>query len=556
MKFVLSIAVVTLLAITGASAPQPVLPGFVVHFDFLASIREARQLVEIAHDAGAKVINVVPPAHMWDNPAAVRIFDAIMADIERLDLRYVLTRIDASSVPGRSGSRFNYLYGRILTQPGFLPNGQATSEYFRSTAGRPGYVEWMEEETRYYARRCGRSPRLLGINLGPFSEPFSSERGGFLEWMDETGSYEITQYNPDAERLWHGWLRRRHRQIETLNAEYGTRFDSIDSVPLPKNEYDPRFARADLAYFDFARSLNDWFEDCYERCRRLWHSESGRPDVPFILQLSGGEPEKFINGRPAFAAFDMPGWVARADAVGISVYTNSGFPDLGHASIESTVNLLSFARESGKQAFVLEGGYEAPNVLLDARELDYFGSVARRLSPTTYIYEFLKDKFDEPYAANPGKLVTARGHVRRPAFDALRKLFAELEAAPMQPESPGLYVRSDPAAARGNRAAGILNSALYDLASEFPVRWVPAGTHATLFPGVPIVGADGSLSPDNPDLASLLMRIPPLRSTERSAWKKAVVETIGRQMPGRAVLIPPLPARGPLQEQRRPRLQE
>jgi hypothetical protein len=36
-------------------------PGFVVHFDFLSNVHEARDLVRIAAKAGAQVINVVPP---------------------------------------------------------------------------------------------------------------------------------------------------------------------------------------------------------------------------------------------------------------------------------------------------------------------------------------------------------------------------------------------------------------------------------------------------------------------------------------------------------------
>ena len=52
----------------------------------------------------------------------------------------------------------------------------------------------MEEETRYYAEHFGSLPNLIGINLGPFSEPFSAERCGFLEYMDESRTYEITQY--------------------------------------------------------------------------------------------------------------------------------------------------------------------------------------------------------------------------------------------------------------------------------------------------------------------------------------------------------------------------
>lgn len=193
-----------------------------------------------------------------------------------------------------------------------------------------------------------------------------------------------------------------------MNCEYGTEFASFDGVPLPLNEKDRHFERADLAYFDFARSLNDWYVERYMRCRQIWHEVSHRADVPFILQLNGHFAEKMVMGCPGHAAFDVPNWIAMADAVGVSLYTNSGYPDMGHRSILATVNILAVAGDMGKSVFVLEGGNEAPNVTLDPRELAFFGSVAGKLMPQTYVYEFLKDKFNEKYAQNPGKLVTSR----------------------------------------------------------------------------------------------------------------------------------------------------
>ena len=50
---------------------KPPKPGFVVHFDFISNAREGRDLVKIAARAGAKVINVVPPAHIWENRKAL-----------------------------------------------------------------------------------------------------------------------------------------------------------------------------------------------------------------------------------------------------------------------------------------------------------------------------------------------------------------------------------------------------------------------------------------------------------------------------------------------------
>ncbi len=510
--------------------PGPVRPkpGFVLHFDFITNASEGIALVDVAARAGAKVINVVPPAHIWDSPASVAALDRILAEIARRHLSLVITRIDGSPLPDPSGNRFNYLYGRILTEPGRLPNGKATAEYFLTTAGRDGYAEWMEEETRYYAKHYGRLPNLLGINLGPFSEPDTAQRCGFFEYMDETRRYEITQYTPDALKVWHQWLAAHYQDIAALRSDYGSNFDSISTVPMPLNERDSRFGRPDLAYFDLLRSLNDWFVGCYERCRSLWHEVSGRADVPFILQFSGGAAEKFMLGRTGFAAFDLPGWIAMADAVGISIYTNSGFPDMGHASIVATLNLIAVARDMGKDIFVLEGGNEAPNVTLDPVQLEFFGTAANKVSPRTYIYEFLKDKFDEEYSSNPGKIVAADGKVRKPAFDALRKLFREIETRPAVREPTALYAVVDSLACRGRASAGELNAALYDLASSVSIRWIPKGREALIRPGRPVVRQDGSVENGNDALARLFAAVPPVDSGVRLAWRRDVLKALSK----------------------------
>ena len=128
-----------------AEAPKP---GFVVHFDFIKNVSEGCVLVDIAERAGAKVINLVPPAHVWEDPVSLAALDAIIKEINRRGLSLVFTRIDAAKLPDRSGNRPYYLYDRILTEPGRLPDGKATAEYFRTTVGEDGYAEWMEEETR------------------------------------------------------------------------------------------------------------------------------------------------------------------------------------------------------------------------------------------------------------------------------------------------------------------------------------------------------------------------------------------------------------------------
>jgi hypothetical protein len=511
-----------------AATWSPPKPGFVIHFDFISTAREGRELVNIAARAGAKVVNVVPPAHIWESRQALEMLDGILDQIKQNHLSLVFTRIDAAFPPDSKGERFYYLYSKILDERGILPNGKPTLDYFKTTAGRDGYAEWMEEETRYYAQRYGGLPNLLGINLGPFSEPFSSERGGFLEYMKETGRYEITQYTRYALDLWRRWLKAHYGNLEAVNAEYATSFASLDGVPMPLNESDSRFGKPELAYFDFARSLNDWFVQCYQRCRRIWHESGGRAEIPFILQFSGCEPEKFVNGRPGFSAFDMPGWVAMADALGLSLYTNNGYRDMAHATVNATINLVSAGRLLGKDVFVLEGGNEAPNVTLDPIELRYFGTVARSLDPRTYIYEFFKEKFQEDYRYNPGKIVTIKGKIRWPAFNALRALFITIENTPVAPVKPVLYAVSDSMAARGNDRAGSMNLALYDLAGTLPITWIPSGNTPVLEPGIPILQPDGKVIPGNENLSRLFRNIPPMGSPERIDWRQEVARALGR----------------------------
>jgi hypothetical protein len=505
------------------TAPKP---GFVVHFDFIANEQEARDLVRIAASAGAKVINVVPPAHVWENRLALQMLDAMLQEISKRRLSLVFTRIDASFPPDDKGKRNNYLYDAILVEPGIMPNGRKTSDYFRTTIGRRGYLEWMEQETRYYAEHYGRLPNLLGINLGPFSEPFSAERCGFLEYENSTLRYEITQYTNECRQWYHDWLVRQYRDIQGINAEYGTAFLSIDKIPLPLNENDSRFGNPGFAYYDFAHSLNDWLVEAYQRCRRIWHEASGRADVPFILQFSGAFPEKLAKGRPSYAAFEIPDWIYEADAVGLSVYTNSGFPDFGHASLRAAVNIVALARDLNKKVFVLEGGTEAPNVVLNPVELRFYGTVARKLNPQTYIYEFLKDKFDEPFESNPGKIVDASGRIRKPAHRALRRLFAEITADRAIPDAAEMYFVGDASAARRDRYPGNLNSALYDLASDVSVRFIPKRAVSIVRAGVPTVTAIGEVSPSDKELTNLLRHIPDIDTLARSSWREAVIKAI------------------------------
>jgi hypothetical protein len=278
--------------------------------------------------------------------------------------------------------------------------------------------------------------------------------------------------------------------------------------------------RSGAAYFDFVSAINDWFIERYERCRHIWHEASGRNDVPFILQFSGFVAEKLANARPGTAAFDLSGWIARADAVGLSLYTNSGYPDFGHASVMATVRLLALARDLGKDVFVLEGGCEAPNVALNEAELRFFASAAAPLSPKVWIYEFLKDKFDEEYRDNPGKLVRANGRTRPAAVRLLRSLFIELETRPAVEEAPALAVIVDSAASREDVVLALSSLALFDLAATVPVHWATEESVRTLPDNVPRVRLAHPLQSDA--MTRALMSAPEPATEERIEWLNRV----------------------------------
>jgi hypothetical protein len=505
----------------GHAAPRV---GFVVHFDCLRDEAEARAAVRVAVGQGAGVLSVVPPAHVWENQQALHMLDAVLAEAAGRDLQIVFMRIDAAYPPDRRGRRENYLYAHVLTEPGRMSDGRPSADFFLTTAGRAGYAEWMEEETRYYARRFGALPNLIGFSLGPFVEPFASERGAFLEWDPRSERYELTQYTPEALRLWHEWLRAHYADVAGVNREYAASFDSLEAVPLPKTDEDATFGRPGTAYFDFVRTLNDWFEERYARCRRIWHEEGGRPETPFILQFSGLEAEKLAKGRPGLAAFDLPGWIAAADAVGLSLYANGGYEDHGHASIAAMVRLVGSARAMGKDVFVLESGYEAPNVRADERELNFLAEVATRVRPRTWIYEFLKDKFDESFSNNPGKLMRADGRLRPAAVRAVREAFARVTAEATL-EAPVLAVSVDPAAVRGDRRLGWLANGLFDLAGEAAIRWVPRDAPPPAPGEAPLVHLDGNLKPDS-KLTEALLSVPAVGADERADWRRRVITAL------------------------------
>jgi hypothetical protein len=161
-------------------------------------------------------------------------------------------------------------------------------------------------------------------------------------------------------------------------------------------------------------------------------------------------------------------------------------------------------------------------------ELAFFGSVAGKLMPKTYIYEFLKDKFNERYPKNPGKVVAADGRIRPRAFTSFRDLFKEIPSRSVPPDPPACYVVFDSLAARGDASVGKRYAAMLDLTGLMPVRWIPKGRESIILPGIPVLNPDGTITPSNDSLALLLSRIPEVDTAERTKWRQEVLKVFDK----------------------------
>ena len=466
-----------------AAAPPPRV-GFTVHWDFFSSAAEAEHLVAFALDNGAEILNVVPPPHIWEDPASLTILKRIFAMTRERGVGVVLNRIDGSSLPSPSGVRVNWLYTHVLTERGRLPSGRPTPEFFLATVGKADYERWLREETAYYAEAFSGEPNLLAFGVGFFNEPFVSQRGSLLCFDPTSDSYEIGQYTPYAELVWRRYLGERFGSVSAVNRRYRTAFTALGDVPMPRSERDGAFGDPATAYFDFVSAINAWVVAQLEECRALWHARARRL-VPFVLQLSGYVPEKFEKGRPAFVALDIFDWMRRADALGLSAYTNCEYPDRGHASVRAMVSFLRLGRLLGKPVFVLESGAECDGAVLDADELRFLATAVRLLAPASFIYEFLKTSYAESFATSAGKLLGADFEPRRAAVAAVREALREARQFAAAPDT--VYVLDDLAGLPENAALLATRKQLVLLSMRRPVTFVPEQALAFLPAGATLV---------------------------------------------------------------------
>jgi len=397
--------------------------GLTIHFDFFNTREGADRLLAKSVALGAGYLNVVPPPHVWEHPQDLVILRRIFAFAGAHGQKVVITRIDASATAPTTLQRYNYLYSRILNRPGLLPDGKPTPSFFLATVANPAYEQWLEEETRYYAREFAREPTLAAFSCGLLNEPFVSQRGSLLCFSEKTNRYEIAQYTPFMQDYWHRYLQRAFGgDLPALNTLFVSSYSAFSAVPMPKGASDPAFGRSDRAYRTFCRAVNAWVVRQIDRIGKTWR-EQGGGRVPLALQLSGYVAEKFQLGAPTLTELDLDSWIRRTDLLGLSLYTNADYPDRGHASVEAMVEKAIAVAKTGKPVLVLECGTEDEGARADEREFAFLAAQARRVSPRCLIYEFTQEAYNETQAHRDGKLFDQTGRFRPDAARAVERLW-------------------------------------------------------------------------------------------------------------------------------------
>ncbi|MCX7918524.1 MAG: hypothetical protein N3A72_02725 [bacterium] len=434
--------------------------GYTIHFNSLRTVDDAKKSIAMAEFAGAGIVNIVPPAHIWSQPTSVQVLDTLFAECKARNIRIILTRIDANTPDGK-----NYLYQQILTPV------DKTGRVF-SIVANPEYEEWLQQETAYYANRYGREPNLAGFCIGGFAGFLDSIRAGVLVWNDKTKRYEIGQYTEVMKRYWQQWLLNTFETMERINEEYQTQIATPDEIPLPQNPMDKRFGLPHRAYFDFISALNSWWWKQYNYNRNIWQQSS---KTPFILQLNGLLVDTLIKGHPEYAAFNLPAWLSNADALGISLYTDTKLADTGFGSLYAMTNIIHWAKELGKPIYILESGVDKNNAGFDLFQLRYITYCGLPLNPKSILYEHFREQ-KAGQSVRPGVLYQWNWNLNLPNSTSITRTFSNanriLSEGKAEPRLPYVYVITYPKLLRDDILAKKFYSMLYMIATFVPIRLV------------------------------------------------------------------------------------
>jgi hypothetical protein len=185
-------------------------------------------------------------------------------------------------------------------------------------------------------------------------------------------------------------------------------------------------------------------------------------------------------------------WMMRADALGVSLYTNAEYPDRGHDADQASIRMLQLGRLLKKPVYLLESGYEDNGAVLDDGELAFFVSLAQELQPRCVIYEFLKMSYDESFARHGGKLIDNSWNVNKEALAEINAAFEKVKI-PGKSKTP-TYVYDDPGALRDSEKELALRKEMIRRAYREPLVFVPAGAIGHLPCGSTLVVTKLSLS--------------------------------------------------------------
>lgn len=439
------------LAASGWSAPKI---GYLIHFNGLRSGTQALELLDSAKKGGAEVINIIPPSHIWEDPESLAVLQALIKGAEERKLEFIITRIDANTLSGT-----NYLYENILSE-GRGPEGRPDTERI---LGNKEYAEWMKEETEFYGKEFGNSPYLTGFSPGIIQDPFQT-----MFTRNGNGKYIFNQRTQFAREYWMNWLTNKLGSIERINQEYNSQFGSLTDIPVPASEEDQRYYYSRRAYYDFMRSVNDWFMQQYQENRDIWKKYSSKP---FILGVSWNTGDILAAGSSCNAALDIQKWFVDADAIGLTFYTDANQPDGAMGTLQATLNLTGMATEMGKPLYVLEMGHRGSS----KEPGTYYRELGALLSlpsqPEVLIYRYFHENVLSQ-ASDPRYMVNAAARNIEPSFTLGRKALATARMSKFNRNTPYLYVISYPLSVRDDGLAGDFYNMLHSASRCLPLRWV------------------------------------------------------------------------------------
>ncbi len=436
--------------------------GYTLNFNNLRSSTHALQCLDLAQKAGAQVISVIPPAHIWEDGKSEVILDSLFDEADKRHMKIIIQGVDAKQSTGT-----NYLYQKVLSES----STPVSNPSLESIIGNPEYEKWLNEETRYYASTYGKRPSMAGFTIGIFSETFSQL---FIPSKSQAGQYQFIQRSSYARTYWLSWLQKRVDSIDLINRDYRTSFNSFDDLPIPANDWDNRYPLSEKAYFDYLRAMNDWLLSEFDLVKTQWHNYS---EQPVIWHLDGNAASILASSGSAHGALDVQQWMEMADVVGVSLYSDSKQADGGLSKIQSTLSLVGISSDKGKPLYVMASGVrnstgEPGNWLRDLPVRISLPLQPELIINAQFMGAGVNGKEDPRFMINAAGSPIETGYARGKAT------LTSVQNIRSKRVSPYLYIVSSPLNLRGDMLAGDFQSMVHQAAGYLPMRWANSDSMA------------------------------------------------------------------------------